>query len=168
MSGVISQSEVKRLRYLVGQDWPKTSEAIELLRTQLGVLSSKLNVDLLLDAALKKALADYRESVHQVNVVGKLEDPFRLAVFISSLIEGVLTQLQSKHGLTCCSSGFTESNDTTFIEAKKSLYALFVEGAIRQTLRVSGYEQKILVDGNNNLLCAVARNSSVHANGLGI
>lgn len=167
MSGVISQSEVKRLRYLVGQDWPKTSETIELLRKQLGVLSSKLNVDLLLDAALKKALADYRESVHQVNVVGKLEDPFRLAVFISSLIEGVLTLLQSKHGITCCSSGFTESHDITFMEAKKSLYALFVEGAIRQTLRVSGYEQKILVDGNNSLLCAVARNSSFHTNGLG-
>lgn len=168
MSEAISQSEIKRLRYLVGQDWPKTGDAIDLLRKRLDALEGKVNVELLLESSLEKALSDYRESVHQVHVVGKLEDPFRLAVFINSLIVSVLVRLQRDYGITCEPSGFTKNASTSFAEAKKSLYALFIEGAIRKTLRVSGYEQKILVDGNNNLLRSITGGSYFHTDGLGI
>ncbi|MDM1717346.1 hypothetical protein [Thiopseudomonas alkaliphila] len=139
MSEMISHSELTRLRNLVKQDWPKTTEMIESLRVYL----HQVQLDDVFEKALLKGLIDYRESVINPSIVGKREDPFRLAVFISGLIDGVLTELKDNYGLTCDSSGFVK-RPVPSSEAKKSLYTLLVDGAIEKTLRLSGYDRKIL------------------------
>lgn len=170
MRHLLSTKEVKRLRCFIEMDWPKTNIAIETLKLVLSEAhgDSKIDIDSIFNNALNTALSDYRDVVYQEKVVGKIEDPLRLAVFINSLTEDVILQLNSALDSTSYEPlGITFNNDATHAQAKENLYALFVQGTIRKTLRETGYERKVLVGGRNNLLLSATSDSYIYANRMG-
>lgn len=170
MRHLLSAKEVKRLRCFIEMDWPKTNIAIEALNLVLreARYDSKIDIDIIFSDALNGALSDYRDVVYQEKVVGKIDDPLRLAVFISSLTHEVILRLNNALDSTHYDPlGIIFNNDATHAQAKENLYALFVQGTIRKKLRETGYERKVLVGGRNNLLLSATSDSYIYANWMG-
>lgn len=160
----LSRSELKRLRTLLEQDWPGIEAAIAELEKELvndGVKDAKA----LVTTAVQHGLAGYRNSIYYVNFLGKMSDPVRLASFVSYLLDALIKLLVDAERGACVVHAATNNEDTP--ENRKSLYELFIDGAIRKTLRENGYEQKILVGGSDSLFHSDAGSGDIYAYGLG-
>lgn len=161
----LSLSEIKRLRNLIEQDWPSVEPAIQKLATEL-TADGIDNVGDVIQEAVNRGLAEYRRSIYIVNTLGKISDPVRLAAFVSGFLESIVKQ-QPGIKLKQCAAGCANQAKSSEHTSRECLYMALVDDAIRKTLRVKGYEQKILVGGCDRLFHAAVGGSDFHPYGVG-
>lgn len=152
-----SQHEVLKMRQLIAYDWPGVVERIRRVGKGLST-DSKRTAQTLITQALNSAMTGYRDTVFAVEGLGKLSDPIRLAafaLFFLNEIEGKSQQL----GIT--KQAKEEGNDTSGFRLQ--LYNLFFDNQIQEILREHGYEQKILVGGDNHIFHTDASGRHLHA-----
>lgn len=164
MKQAVSRSELKRLRYVLELDWPGIDDAIIDLENHLHTDKNVKNAKKLVAVSVDDALEGYRQTIYAVSYLGKLSDPIRLATFVYCLLNSLINRLKGSEWKKACAA--TESNSSDQ-DCRKRLYEKFISGTIRESLRESGHEQKILVGSGNNLLSTDTCYSHFYTNGLG-
>lgn len=164
MKQAMSRSELKRLRYVLELDWPGIDDAIIELENHLQTDRCIKNAKKMVAVSVEDALEGYRQTIYAVSYLGKLSDPIRLATFVHCLLSSLTNRLKGSEGTTAFDTCEFTSADQ---DSRKRLYEKFISGTIRQSLRESGHEQKILVGSRNSLLSTDTCYSHFYTNGLG-